>query len=443
MSEMGEMAFVAPEPEEPKEPKEIKDETIKIRFSLFFDGTCNNRTNTDHRLNVANEVLPEAERQASIAIYEKHQGDDSYENDYSNVAKMEKYINDAEGYGLTLKSYIEGPGTTDHEGDSSVGYGMGMGKSGVRNKVEQGLQDVINLIAENHTNKKTIIELLTLDVFGFSRGAAGARNFIHEALNGDKLTPVKTLLEEKGYQVGKVEVDFVGLYDTVSAHGVVYANDVNDLKLRAVRHAKRVVQLAAAEEHRKNFSLTTIQCAGQPKGREIFLPGVHSDIGGSYVDNSAEEQVVFHGPQWMAVQDREALIASGWYQPHEIDLIELPSGPHGLSINAMVTVKREGIRNHYSRIPLHIMANFARENAINIKTKLESANKIPGKLEGTKERIDNYIKNTPHSKSEHWQHNEGWLKALRNDYLHFSAKYEFGLGPRFKDGKRYRKQYAG
>ncbi len=64
------------------------------------------------------------------------------------------------------------------------------------------------------------------------------------------------------------------------------------LKLNAIQHAKDVVHLTAADEHRKKFSLTDIRSAGG-KGREICLPGVHADIGGSYRDGPGEDPWVF------------------------------------------------------------------------------------------------------------------------------------------------------
>lgn len=438
-------------PEDPVEEKKEKEKkSIKIRFCIFFDGTCNNRTNTDQRAAKTNKKLSDKERKKAAAIYEKHKGDDSYENDYTNVAKMEKYIDKAEGYKLTLRSYIEGAGTEDKEGDSTMGYALGWFETGVRAKVEKGILDVVSKITLK-VKEDVIIECLTLDVFGFSRGAAGARNFIHEALKGDELDTIKTQMEDKGYKVKKVEVCFAGLYDTISAYGVVHWNDVSDLKLKAIRHAKKVIQLAAADEHRENFSLTNIQSAGF-KGREIFLPGVHSDIGGSYNDKIIENQVIFDGEESAAAEDRGQLIESGWYKEHEIELEAYAIDEY--DTYATVTVTRPDISNQYSKIPLHIMARFARESEINIKRKLENVEKIPGALTTTKQRINKYIddtdpdsRKTPAKRSsiEDWQHNEDWLRKLRHDYFHFSAKWTFGLKPRLSwwEGKRHRKTYNG
>jgi len=139
---------------------------------------------------------------------------------------------------------------------------------------------------------------LSLDVFGFSRGAAAARHFIHQAMLDKQIQ--NQLVDELKYklQPKAVKVHFVGLYDTVSIHGVLktalgigYSNTIS-LNLDAITHAKQVVQLAAADEHREYFSLTDIHSA-RGNGREIFLPGVHSDIGGAYRDAGNEKQVIY------------------------------------------------------------------------------------------------------------------------------------------------------
>ncbi len=49
--------------------------------------------------------------------------------------------------------------------------------------------------------------------------------------------------------------------------------------------------MAESDEHRVNFRLTNINSAGS-RGTEKFLPVVHSDIGGSYVDGVDEEVIL-------------------------------------------------------------------------------------------------------------------------------------------------------
>ena len=44
---------------------------------------------------------------------------------------------------------------------------------------------------------------------------------------------------------------------------------------------------ASAEEHRMHLSLHNINSA-KAKGEQYFLPGVHSDIGGGYLDAGSD-----------------------------------------------------------------------------------------------------------------------------------------------------------
>lgn len=161
-----------------------------------------------------------------------------------------------------------------------------------------------------------VIEKLTVDTFGFSRGAAAARYCVHRVLNdtGSTRAPkhaLKKAITGLGRTVEEVEIWAVGLFDTVSSLGVfLELSDVGELKLNAVRFARSVYHLAAAEEYRKNFSLTNIKSAGG-KGKEIFLPGAHSDIGGGYVDGASERKTLIDGSKSHAIGT--FLRENGWY----------------------------------------------------------------------------------------------------------------------------------
>lgn len=470
--ELGEGSASAKIPEEPA----TKSETVTIRFSVFFDGTLNNRTNIDQRLvSVSDDKLTDEERKLAVelkekmsvediakakGIYKKYEGQGSYENGYTNIAKMERHIDTASppaGYQSALKSYIEGPGTRDLQSDKMFGFAIGMGISGVKNKVAKGVLDVVKKIAAKHIDKDTHIEKLTLDTFGFSRGAAAARSFIHEALF--EAESVAERLKEKGYKVGQVEVCFAGLYDTVSSHGIKFSDDTAALNLDAVAHAKKTVHLVAADEHRENFSLTTISSAGA-NGCEIYLPGVHSDIGGSYRDDAMEHHDIFwsmsHNGAEEAERQCQALIEAGWYKAQELKIkaswSQAASAKHGVrEINVQAT--RGPINNHYSRIPLHIMARFVREEKIVLMEEFDNNNVIPPDLTTVKERLDAHVNrelgqpapsiHQASAKAAVWHRNDEWLKGLRYRYFHFSARLEISNGPRFINGKRQRMYYGG
>lgn len=204
-----------------------------------------------------------------------------------------------------------------------------------------------------------------------------------------------------------------------------------------------MVQLAAAEEHRKKFSLTTIDSAGY-KGQQIFLPGVHSDIGGGYRNNGTEEMGIFHTTsKQQAEKEKARLIASDWYREGEIEIIEIPPMDLYMPADYYIDVKRQDIKNSYSLIPLHIMASKGEETGIKLHPKFSQSEAVPSKLSNVKSRLEQYAQSVKSSIFKDWQHNEPWLKQLRHDYLHFSARLSLAHGPRIENFKRIRKEYRG
>lgn len=465
--EIGENNATADIPEDPQE--DVKK--ISIRVCVFFDGTLNNRVNINQRLlGSSDQKLTQEERKArkellknasqddvttAAVTYKRHGAkkpdeDNSYEGFYTNVEKMERHLDTtpAGEYQHVLKVYIEGVGSLDKEGDRMLGYAFALHDSGIPAKVEAGVQKVLTQIHRTHKKKDIQIEKLTFDVFGFSRGAASARTFIHAALFGFKSTPsIEAQLTGMAYTTERIQVCFAGLYDTVSTYGLKVAlgaaNNVKDLKLNAIVHAKQVVHLTSADEHREYFSLTDISSAGF-KGKEIFLPGVHSDIGGGYRDEATEELVIYRGGEFdltEAEKDRQRLIDAGWYQPDEIVLEHIDFEGGG---DVWVSVNRAGIRNHYSRIPLQLMVRYARDEKLTFRKNIDVDEAVPAELSSVQQAIDRYINTTHRSRVWDWHRNDlPWLRTLRHDYCHFSARAKTGHTPRFSCGSRFRKAYNG
>ncbi|MCM0084226.1 DUF2235 domain-containing protein [Geomonas sp. Red32] len=385
------------------------DNPAKIRAAIFFDGTLNNRTNTE---------------QGQNGIIKG----DSYKNDFTNIAILERHYNGTADYNYCFSQYIEGIGTEDKESDTVNGKAFGWGSTGIRGKVEKGITKVMENITHRLENSQRI-EFLHLDCFGFSRGAAAARHFIHAALFREKDTLVSKL-QSSGHFVGEVKIRFVGLYDTVASYGLSNHNDTFDLDLDAIRHAEYVVQLAAAEEHRQHFALTNIDSA--PHGIQLFLPGCHSDIGGGYADNEDEvdhQVMVVYGKNGLStadeaalVREREWLLASGWYHKDEIQEVDIFN---------RLKVTRRSISNWFHRIPLKIMAEHATEKGVIFRPALMRNYKIPSCLK----EIESFILGSPMSSPDYWLNlNTDMMKRLRHDFLHFSACFEEFSGcnlPRF------------
>jgi len=386
---------------------------VKVRASLFFDGTCNNRTNTEAR-------NPKSLNHQAYLDEGNHE-DDSFENDETNVARLERMqLKDKKNnpdYDVTFTIYTEGIGTTDLKGDSNMkGAAFGLGDTGVEAKVEKGVKALYrNIVNVNAPDK--LIELITIDTCGFSRGAAAARNAIHVILEDEKLK-LKQQLEGAGYTVQKIEIRFVGLFDTVSHHGMSMDDDVEDLHLNAITNAQQVVQLAAADEYRHNFPLINIRS----NGTEIQLPGVHSDVGGSYNAMIDEKDLkvlsvsaAYSRQQIRSRFDREKvwLIDEGWFKDikEEID----DRGSH-------VVLNRYNILNTYTYIPMSIMKNHAGKSLLKF-------NEL---------RMESYMKQVDSSAdlralrallgplgSEAWRGQRDLMRRIRHKYCHFNALYSF------------------
>jgi len=477
------------------EPRNDDKKPLKIRIALFFDGTLNNRMNIE-------------EREADSEIYEENKSDDanSYDNGRTNIAIMEPHVSEkkedyAGGYNFVYKAYIAGQGAITQGKDSMWGYALAVGSTGVPDRAEEGIERAFRLIkedSENINSHKYYIKKLTIDVFGFSRGAATARYAIYVLFNGRiaridddtgeviyEWNPLFQRLNAAGYDIDEkaVEVCFAGLFDTVLSYigsqklpGWMAANI---LKQKAVVHAKKALHLAAADEHRKDFPLHKISSAiKKGTGKEYYLPGVHSDVGGSYnkaneleleketdeskkvymetSDEGIDEPLTKHGmvkDHAMVInqaeptrikKDREDLIKQQWYKEDEIKSYDIAYDEMGNVITSILSVSRKGIRSAYCNIPLKIMAQHAREPDVKLKIdeKLEDRAQIilkPEKdlqeLEGV---IQNYIATSHHSKPGDWiednaRLNNEKLKAIRHRHFHFSAsKMSMGYAPRFE-----------
>ncbi len=491
-----------------KQPRQDKKDPIKIRISIFYDGTNNNRDNIE-------------EREKNSEIYEKYRnadGSGSYDNGRTNIAIMEPHVSGKKEvykpeYDLAYKFYIAGQGPVSRGADQILrGVAMAIGVTGVPSRAEEGIDKAVEFILTEDKDllsyEKHYIEKLTIDVFGFSRGAATARYAIHVIHEGrmigyDEDTgktlyewyPLFQRLNDFKYEITKaaVEVQFAGLYDTVLSYigsqklPKWMANNI--LEQRAVARANKSLHLAAAEEHRADFPLHMIKSAGS-KGNEYYLPGVHSDVGGSYnkadelklkddnipdkvymipnkegtgsIDDNPLTRLGFIRDEAMVIndndpktvrQDRDDLIAQGWYKENEIKVHDVSWDESGVT-RSILAVSRQNISSAYSNIPLKIMAKAAREEKLQIDTELElRANKILEsdtdlqKLEGIIEEYIGTHKDKNTSTPEHWLTPEKkdvdeLLKTkIRNRHFHFSAsKMSLGYGPRFEYDKTAKKK---
>lgn len=388
-----------------------KKEEMQLSFGLFFDGTNTNAFNTrarkrtyqleeyedqskpENRATALDKALTETHSKGEERnrITQKMQiKDNSYNTDFSNVARQFLGV-DKENYGI----YIEGIGTqpapseqeeatTDSKKiqkivarmeDQILPKAVGrLGTTGIRDKALRACEElakrIIGIIKKSENRKPTT---LTIDVFGFSRGATAARNFLYE-INGKKReedikttsqrerrpdleTPIdaskfndyetghsvvyedayytKDYIKvnpqylEKGNKLPRfgylgylllesalftkedlahiwLNVRFIGLYDTVSSYldkDIItpkkqhdkltgsykmsyfsFSSGIDSLQLNNIGRFSKAIHLTAADEHRANYSLTRLEPDEKGEVIEKTLPGVHSDVGGSYAN---------------------------------------------------------------------------------------------------------------------------------------------------------------
>ncbi|MBP7173020.1 MAG: DUF2235 domain-containing protein [Cloacibacterium sp.] len=185
-------------------------EKVRLRIGVFFDGTGNNKFNSDEayykqELPINDKKPPKVNVTPKDGKPFEAEANTSYWNAYTNITllhdlyeeKTEKLRGD-NFRTLQLKQYVEGIGTKEKEPDDMIGAALGEGKMGVIDRVKESCEDItkkitnhfisIQSLPENKKQKiRFEIEEIKFDVFGFSRGAAAARHFCNEVLKRKSL----------------------------------------------------------------------------------------------------------------------------------------------------------------------------------------------------------------------------------------------------------------
>ena len=356
---------------------------VAVRVGVFFDGTGNNREND----------IPEGTDTNIARLYELY---------HVNVGKEKTDpVGKANGLNLyTKRIYMNGVGTKPGEENDMLDMATGAG--GVT-KIEDALTEAAEFLQHFSGQPGPRI----IDVFGFSRGAALARDFVNQ---------VNEKLAEQG-----VEVGFVGLYDTVGSFGLP-GNDVDlrsDAPLLAgaaavaaatnpvlyglalpraatllpntyrldlgLSSAAKVVHLVAGNESRANFPLQSLRPgpATPPPGNieEIAVPGAHADVGGGYGPRPVEEYLrvddeeltteLYYrtvGPrdQWQAalLEKKAALEAAAAAKGLEAVFLRSRPNAAGEVVDEYALVKRRVVRPGLSNVYLHAMYKKAEATGV-------------------------------------------------------------------------------
>lgn len=468
------IASLAAAPERTREQVDSEGLALHVTVGVFLDGTLNNVENI--------RVFKQRVERDCLAPLREDPGQfeackerlrllmgESYANAPTNVAKLfELYrVGSQSGEGVERKSikvYQPGVGTDSGKKDSFVGMATGLGETGIAAQVELAFKKVV--MALKDSSKGRGCEHLTLDFFGFSRGAAAVRHSVNQVLKGAEGQLRKLFADHQLLWPKKLEVRFVGLFDTVA--GVVNlrsldfaaGNDRNspiELNLQ-LADIKSTVHLTALDERRANFSLNSICTEGASlpeNAREIVLPGAHSDIGGGYSDLQTEEVLLsptlsvkgsatrWHRRtmEWDLLRTlKGTLKKERWIGEHSIeasdgstpslDILEkkwehpLPDGQMDLSLRMI-----RKVRGEYSRVCCRLMHELALSQGVPFD-RIDDSDpnfSIPPELSKLSAQItENVLRgdNNP-------QLSESDSSFLRQRYIHYSDHFntlEFSIG---------------
>ncbi|WP_045168130.1 T6SS phospholipase effector Tle1-like catalytic domain-containing protein [Prevotella intermedia] len=463
--------------------KEVKG--IDITIGVFFDGTGNNKYNIEY-----NKSAKYADKKGvyNEKTRKKEGGYDSYNQGFTNV------VNLWDMYKADGKIYIEGAGTAppkeNNQANSSDkwtssgkkdsafwGSALGTGDYGVNEKVKRADKLIIEIIRTILDNRGSVlVRSITFGVFGFSRGATANRYFVRKVLFNPDFN-IKSFLQKvlKVENISeKISIRFMGLFDTVSSHGLdqIIHDKSKHPNLMIPYKVKTVVHLVAANEYRRFFPLTTVSSAhGLDKScMEYVLPGAHSDIGGGYNDIEVEFLYMkedyppkeflekgnrnrkFRGymsletlrdKEWISKEDFSKALRK--YQERTYRNIDSRTKkPKGIA-------PYRGIYNTYARIPLQIMYQVAESKGIAFEKNkwktLPIPNCYPNLIKVAKylkgeffARRDIYTIRLGNTKDKNGKkvpmgidfvkdiNVDKLLKSVRRDFLHLSAYNQTGFG---------------
>jgi hypothetical protein len=317
------------------------------------------------------------------------------------------------------------------EGSGEGSTGAGQGETGIPARARSAFAAIDAIFIENRKGKLPL--MLNINVYGFSRGAAAARHFVHLFNSKQSHLP-------QWPRTNQWRINFVGLFDTVSSFepkarwivgGRNFNNDVEELHLNfGEDYAQKVFHLIAGDEYRENFAVTTIASAGAI-GQELVIPGAHSDVGGSYVDGAKEVRLLSQERVRQFVYDQ------GWYPAQEWPMIDPNMYPPNYWHERKVS-------NDYYKVGYSLMVDVANEHlGPNYFAKPKSASLA--QVEEVQTKLLAFIKdkkNLENGKNIRWDLNKEMgtdkARAIRHKLFHVSFSDQIGMAIRIKANKPQR-----
>ncbi|MGO0309009.1 phospholipase effector Tle1 domain-containing protein [Endozoicomonas acroporae] len=235
---------------------------------------------------------------------------------------FQDYYNAANG-GKGASFYQRGVGTDGTLTDEILGGGFG---HKARERVDNALRELDRLIREKDPDFSDGI----IDIVGFSRGAAIAREFSNDVFDRidsghyDRLFAGRDSDRDLCTPLPSIKIRFMGLFDTVGSIGVPGDPDNGDFDLTTDSRIDRVAQAVALNEHRDEFSLSSVErdehnTGSDSKVIEQGFIGAHTDVGGGYADGDLSDAPL----QWMFMQAKSAGLSLGELNAEHV-LIDRP-----------------------------------------------------------------------------------------------------------------------
>jgi len=383
-----------------------------VRIGAFFDGTGNNHwvdeaMHDGSQTNVA-KIRTLYEEKGYIPLYEEGVGTEDYRGKTFSQEQMQAVVN--------------GKDRKDEYGTLGLAIGDGC-KMHVERMMERVENEIKDILKENPDQK------IVIDVYGFSRGSAEARDFISE------INKKYTTLD------GKSMVGFVGLFDTVSAIGLANGVEPNyNLNLHK-DSAEQIVHIVSQDEHRANFKLT--QVTPNDGARNVFemvLKGVHADIGGGYGVHDGIEKLLVEGSKKYTVvsksevQEKVALLQSeaeqrGHGLNHRIiDGGNLLEESNSVLIFSEETVERD-VKFGLSNVALNKMyekmtASGIELPALNILEKDKTTLKDGTEVEFSNYQIPQHIDDSYVHTSSSDEYGKHWVNESKTDNIAYHEQKE-------------------
>lgn len=239
----------------------------KLWISFFFDGTGNHKAMHFPKKHSNVAALVDAhldEREAGTAAFY-----------YEGIGTPFEFKDRYESRTVHTRAGAHKVETRGHR-EGASGWNMAFGTE-IDKRLEKAIFD-FQVFVDDWRRRRRVDEI-NLAAFGFSRGAATARAFMHWLANHSKVSASGASLKYDGIPLN---VKFLGVFDTVESVGDAGENEQPELiKTSVPAFVEKALHVIAAHELRQAFPITVL---GTNRYRQVVYPGAHADIGGGYSD---------------------------------------------------------------------------------------------------------------------------------------------------------------